>query len=188
MSTSECPLKSHCIQWLATVKYKIEPLVPHSELLKGHPIFNVPVSLRACMLSHVWLCYPTDCSLPGFSVQDSPGKNTGVGFHALLEGIIPTQGWNPCLSMSPILASQIFATNITWEDLVSLQGESKYYLYYFTVQFLPLRNYAFVFLPRRCWSPEHWIINTLHAYFHLRMYFLHWESVMVPEVRWENRH
>ena len=26
-----------------------------------------------------------------------PGKNTGVGCHALLQGIFPTQGSNPCL-------------------------------------------------------------------------------------------
>ena len=36
-----------------------------------------------------------DCSLPGSSVhEDSPGKNTGVGCHFLLQGIFPTQGWN----------------------------------------------------------------------------------------------
>ena len=28
---------------------------------------------------------------------DSPGKNTGVGCHALLQGIFPTQGSNPSL-------------------------------------------------------------------------------------------
>ena len=28
---------------------------------------------------------------------DSPGKNTGVGCHALLQGIFLTQGSNPCL-------------------------------------------------------------------------------------------
>ena len=28
---------------------------------------------------------------------DSPGKNTGVGYHALLQGIFPTQGSNPSL-------------------------------------------------------------------------------------------
>ena len=28
---------------------------------------------------------------------DSPGKNTGVGCHSLLQGIFPTQGSNPCL-------------------------------------------------------------------------------------------
>ena len=36
-----------------------------------------------------------DCSLPGSSVHgDSPGKNTGVGCHSLLQGIFPTQGSN----------------------------------------------------------------------------------------------
>ena len=34
----------------------------------------------------------------GFSVQgDSPGKNTGLGCHALFQGIFPTQGLNPGL-------------------------------------------------------------------------------------------
>ena len=28
---------------------------------------------------------------------DSPGKNTGVGYHFLLQGIFPTQGSNPNL-------------------------------------------------------------------------------------------
>ena len=33
------------------------------------------------------LCDPTDCSPPGSSVHgDSPGKNTGVGCHAFLQG------------------------------------------------------------------------------------------------------
>ena len=41
------------------------------------------------------LCDPVDCSPPGSSVRgDSPGKNTGVGCHALLQGIFPTQGSN----------------------------------------------------------------------------------------------
>ena len=44
------------------------------------------------------LCDPVDCSLPGFSVHgDSPGKNTGVGYHALLQGIFSTQGSKPGL-------------------------------------------------------------------------------------------
>ena len=41
------------------------------------------------------LCYPMDCSPPGSSVHgDSPAKYTGVGCHALLQGIFPTQGSN----------------------------------------------------------------------------------------------
>ena len=44
------------------------------------------------------LCGPMDCSLLGSSVhRDSPGKNTWVGCHALLQGIFPTQGMNPGL-------------------------------------------------------------------------------------------
>ena len=45
------------------------------------------------------LCHPMDCSTLGSSVHaDSPGKNTGVGCHAFLQGIFPTQGSNPGLS------------------------------------------------------------------------------------------
>ena len=41
---------------------------------------------------------PKDCSPPGSCVHgDSPGKNTGEGCHALLQGIFPTQGSNPGL-------------------------------------------------------------------------------------------
>ena len=52
-------------------------------------------SLQLCLT----LCDPMNWSLPGSSVHgDSPGKNTGVGCHALLQGIFPTQGLNPGLS------------------------------------------------------------------------------------------
>ena len=41
---------------------------------------------------------PMDCSPLGSSIhEDSLSKNTGVGFHALLQGIFPTQGLNPHL-------------------------------------------------------------------------------------------
>ena len=46
--------------------------------------------------------YPTLCNSMGCSPLDSsidgisPGKNTGVGFHFLLQEIFPTQGSNPC--------------------------------------------------------------------------------------------
>ena len=44
------------------------------------------------------LCDPEDCSPLGSSVhRDSPGKNTGVGCHALPQGIFSTQGSNPGL-------------------------------------------------------------------------------------------
>ena len=48
-------------------------------------------SLQLCPI----LCNPTDCSPPHASVHgDSPGKNTGVGYHAFLQGIFLTQGSN----------------------------------------------------------------------------------------------
>ena len=44
------------------------------------------------------LCNPMDCSPPGSSVhEDFPGKKTGVGCHALLQGIFPIQGLISCL-------------------------------------------------------------------------------------------
>ena len=44
------------------------------------------------------LCIPVDWGLPGSSVLgNSPGKNTGVGCHALLQEIFPTQELNPDL-------------------------------------------------------------------------------------------
>ena len=40
-------------------------------------------------------CNPTDCNPPGSSVHgDSPGKNTRVGCHALLQGTFLSQGSN----------------------------------------------------------------------------------------------
>jgi len=54
--------------------------------------------LRLVSRSCPTLCDPKDWSPPGSSVHgDSPGKNTRVGCHALLQGIFPTQGSNPGL-------------------------------------------------------------------------------------------
>ena len=42
--------------------------------------------LQSCLI----LCEPMDCSPPGSSIHgDSPGKNTGVGCHALFQRIFP---------------------------------------------------------------------------------------------------
>ena len=52
------------------------------------------VVIQSCPI----LCDSMDCSPPVSSVHaDSPGKNTGVGCHALLHGIFPSQGSNPGL-------------------------------------------------------------------------------------------
>ena len=62
---------------------------------------GVPLPSPAC-ISHLKSCLTLwdamDCSPPGSSVHgNSPGKNTGVGCHALPQGISPTQGSNPYL-------------------------------------------------------------------------------------------
>ena len=59
-----------------------------------HCCFLLCVHAQSCPT----LCAPMDCSLPDSSVYgDSPGKNTGVGCHFLLQGIFPTSGSNLCL-------------------------------------------------------------------------------------------
>ena len=65
---------------------------------------RLSVQVRCCaksLQSCPTLCDPPDCSLPDSSVYaDSPGMNTGVGRHALLQEIFPTQGMNQrCLGL-----------------------------------------------------------------------------------------
>ena len=48
---------------------------------------------------------------------DSPGKNTGVGCQALLQGIFLTEGLNPCLWHLSALAGGCFTTSSTWEGV-----------------------------------------------------------------------
>ena len=47
----------------------------------------------------------------------SPGKNTGMVCHALLQGMFLTWGWNPEFSLLHLLhwASRFFTTSTTWE-------------------------------------------------------------------------
>ena len=64
----------------------------HSAFAVGHTYMCLVAQLCST------LCDSMDCSLPDSPVHvDSPGKNTGVGCHALLQGIFPTQGLNPGL-------------------------------------------------------------------------------------------
>ena len=91
---------------IQTILYFIKFLMPRwLQILK-----NLPWNIRACMCMRamsLWLCplcNPMDCSPPGSFVclwsppgSSSPGKNTGEGCHALLQGIFPTKGSNPHL-------------------------------------------------------------------------------------------
>ena len=67
-----------------------------SEMLSNHLILCAVLCLVSQSYPTLW--DPMGYSLPGSSVHgDSPGKNTGVGCHALLQRIFPTQGLNPSL-------------------------------------------------------------------------------------------
>ena len=51
----------------------------------------------ACMLTHLTLCDPRTVACQPACPWNSPGKNTGVGCHLLLQGIFRTQGSNLAL-------------------------------------------------------------------------------------------
>ena len=75
--------------------------------------------------SHVWLVATLWTVPHQVPLRDSPGKNTGVGCHALLQGIFLTQGLNPPLFVSPALAGGFFTTRATWEaPLCSLKASN----------------------------------------------------------------
>ena len=72
--------------------------MPHNLLVCSSISLILIAVLCLVAQSCLTLCDPMDCSPPGSSVHgDSPGKITGVGGHALLQGIFPTQGLNPGL-------------------------------------------------------------------------------------------
>ena len=68
-------------------------------------------SLQLCQTP----CDPMDCSLPDFSVHGTLGRNTGMGCHALLQELFPTQGIKPTSLMSSVMADRFFTTRATWE-------------------------------------------------------------------------
>ena len=63
---------------------------PSGQALSHLPTYVCAKSLQLC-LTH---CEPMDHSPPGSLSWDSPDRNTGVGYHAFLQGISPTQGSN----------------------------------------------------------------------------------------------
>ena len=80
----------------------VESVMPSNHLVLCRPLLPLSsifpsISALLCLVTQ-WcstLCDPMDSSMPGSSVhEDSPGKNTGVGCHALLQGIFQTQGSN----------------------------------------------------------------------------------------------
>ena len=95
----------------------------HLSLPSPHTITLLLSTVPVCLVSQscLTLCDPMDYSPSGSSVhRDSPGKNNGVGCHALLQGISPTQGSNPGL---PNIASRSFTIWATREAHEYWNGE-----------------------------------------------------------------
>ena len=75
-------------------------------------------------------CDHMDCSPPGSSVHgDTPGKNTGMACHALLQEIFPTQGWNTgilhCRWILYHLSHQVSPRLLDWVAYPFSRGSSQ---------------------------------------------------------------
>ena len=92
-------------------------------------MFKLPYCAVLCIVAQSCpaLCDLMDCSPPGTSVHgDSPGQNTGVDCHALLQGILPTQGLTVILSYASKVMLNILQTRLQQyvnEELPDVQAE-----------------------------------------------------------------
>ena len=81
---------------------KVQFVFKSNKVMPRHPTNTIRLYstgpravLGSVAQSCLTLCDLMDCSPPGFSVHgDSPGKNTGVGYHFLPQGLFQTQGLN----------------------------------------------------------------------------------------------
>ena len=70
---------------------------------------------------------------------DSPGKNTGVGCHAFLQGIFLTQGLNPYLWC-------LLTSSTTWEVLIGASTLLFHFCFYHDCLCLPILSRFLTFL------------------------------------------
>ena len=93
--------------------------------------------------------------------EDSPGKNTGVDCHALLQGIFPAQGLNPGL--------------LHWRQILhhkSHQGSPRYTIkYIFCKYLLPLCGLYFHFHNDISWKAEAFMFDEIQFTFFLWLLF-----------------
>ena len=89
-----------CMYVCACVHVRVCMCVCVCLVTKSCPILLQPQGLQPARLLCPW---------------DFPGRNTGVGCHALLQGIFLTQGSNLHLLMTLALAGGFFTASATWE-------------------------------------------------------------------------
>ena len=88
----------HCRQTLYRLSHQGSPGVLKCVSLNPKVPWSSGCGAMLVAQSCPTLCDPMDCNSPGSSAHgDSPGNNTGVGCHFLLQGIFPIQGSNSAL-------------------------------------------------------------------------------------------
>ena len=90
-------------------------------------IIYIIACVRVCSVTSVmWPCGPQPTRL--LCPWDASGKNTGMGWHALLQGIFPTQGSNPgfphCRKILHCLSHQASPRILEWVDYPFSRGPS----------------------------------------------------------------
>ena len=140
----------------------------HFYFLRQHDCAVLRLVSQLCLT----LCNPMDSSLPGSSVPflpgNFPGKNTGMGCHALLQGIFPTQESNPgllhCRRIFLHLSyeerhsneySGLISFRIDWFGLLTLQGTLKSLLQHHSLKASILQHPAFFC----CWWWWWWFFS-----------------------------
>ena len=97
---SGLPFPSLCFRIVFIFKYflimAIRIYIKYLHL--ANKLFKIILNNVLCcawLLGRVWLfATPWTVARQALPPGDSPGKNIGVGFHAFLQGILPTQGSN----------------------------------------------------------------------------------------------
>ena len=105
-------MKSHIasvwlsFSWMAHSERSQSPCFEntHTALWRGLCEEQISVCVCVCVHAHALSLSVVSDSVTPWTVAnrllclwDSPGKNTGLGCHFLLQGIFPTQELNPCL-------------------------------------------------------------------------------------------
>ena len=87
---------SQLAPFISQLELPLESILCHSNFISFLSIFAsflfLQFTFSVCLVTQSCptLCNPMDCSPPGSCVHgDSPGKDTGVGCHALLQGDLP---------------------------------------------------------------------------------------------------
>ena len=74
------------------------------------------MGLLSCF-SHVRLCKPMDCNLPGSSVHEILQARVLEWVAISYQGNFPTQGLNLCFLHLPAFAGRLLTISATWETL-----------------------------------------------------------------------